>query len=157
MILVSTGTNGAAFDRLLQAVPAEAIDEELVVQRGPSALAPSNANCVDYLAYDEYLDLVRRARVVITHAGVGSVLSALMEGKRPLVMPRRARFGEAVDDHQVEFARRLAERGLVVLVEGPADVQAALENGPGTERPAHVGGGRLAADLATYLAGLRRS
>ncbi len=109
MILVTTGTNAPAFDRLLRAVEHFDNGESLVVQHGPSKLRPPGATCVDYLAFDQFVELVREARVVITHAGVGSILITLMNGKRPIVVPRLARFGEHVDDHQVG-ARPTAER-----------------------------------------------
>ena len=72
------------------------------------------------------VESVTRARVVVTHAGVGSVLVALGAGKRPVVVPRRGRFGEAVDDHQVDFARRFEQAGLVTLVEDADGLEDAL-------------------------------
>lgn len=54
---------------------------------------------------------------VITHAGVGSAVSALRAGKRPVLVPRRKRFGEHVDDHQVGIAAELDQRQLVVYAE----------------------------------------
>jgi UDP-N-acetylglucosamine transferase subunit ALG13 len=66
---------------------------------------------------EELHRLIREARVVVTHAGIGSVAAALDHGRRPVVVPRLRRFGEAVDDHQVFFARRLQAAGLVTVVE----------------------------------------
>jgi UDP-N-acetylglucosamine transferase subunit ALG13 len=107
MIFVTVGTNEARFDRLLHAFEWGPLDEELVVQHGPSPIRPRGATCVDYLPYDELGATVRRARVVVTHAGVGSIMTALANGKRPVVVPRLRRFGEAVDDHQMQLGLRL--------------------------------------------------
>ncbi len=123
MILVTTGTNAPAFDRLLQEVEAMDIDEAVVVQHGPSALRPAGATCVDYVSFDRFVELVREARIVVTHAGVGSILVTLMNGKRPFVVPRLARFGEHVDDHQLELGRRLSEIGVVELIEDPSQTR----------------------------------
>jgi UDP-N-acetylglucosamine--N-acetylmuramyl-(pentapeptide) pyrophosphoryl-undecaprenol N-acetylglucosamine transferase len=117
MIFVSVGTNEARFDRLVEAVERLGSDEEVVVQHGPSPVRPSGATCVDYFSFEEMTDHLARARVAVLHAGVGSVLAALAAGTRPVVVPRLQRHGEAVDDHQVGFGRRLHEEGLVVLVE----------------------------------------
>jgi UDP-N-acetylglucosamine transferase subunit ALG13 len=125
MIFVTTGTC-EPFDRLLRAVDALSIDEELVVQHGFSPVRPRGARCVEFLPFAELVDLVREARVVVTHAGVGTVLTALANGKRPVVVPRRAGAGDAVDDHQVEFARRVAASGLVTLVEDLDELSGAL-------------------------------
>ena len=127
MIFVTVGTNEARFDRLLQAFEPSPPDEELLVQHGPSGVRPPGATCVDYLPYDELVATVRRARVVVTHAGVGSIMTALANGKRPIVVPRLRRFDEAVDDHQLQLAVRLDEAGLVTLVERPEDLPAALD------------------------------
>lgn len=126
MILVTVGTNEAPFDRLLSAVERIATDEEILVQCGPAGIRPANAECVDFLPYDELVSALRRARQVVTHAGVGTVLTALSVGLRPIVVPRLRRYGEAVDDHQLPFARRLQEIGLITVVEETADLGDAL-------------------------------
>jgi UDP-N-acetylglucosamine--N-acetylmuramyl-(pentapeptide) pyrophosphoryl-undecaprenol N-acetylglucosamine transferase len=122
MIFVSVGTNEARFDRLLRAVAGLGAGEELVVQHGPSPVRPTGATCVDFLSFEQMTEHLARARVAVLHAGVGSVLAALAAGTRPVVVPRLQRHGEAVDDHQVGFGRRLHEEGLVVLVEDPAQL-----------------------------------
>jgi UDP-N-acetylglucosamine transferase subunit ALG13 len=75
-----------------------------------------------------------------------------MNGQRPLVVPRIARFGEAVDDHQLAFGHRLAETGLVTLVTDPARLREALPS-KACDRASSAlpGAGPLAEDLATYL------
>jgi UDP-N-acetylglucosamine transferase subunit ALG13 len=148
VIFVTVGTQAFPFDRLLRGL--EGVDEELVVQGGASTFRPPGATWVEFLDYPELVEQVRRARVVVSHAGVGSVMTAVAERKRPLVVPRLKRFGEAVDDHQLPFARRLAESGLVTLVEDASELRAAVAVTP--PPPASPSGhGRLAADLRAYL------
>jgi UDP-N-acetylglucosamine transferase subunit ALG13 len=130
MIFVTVGSSEQRFDRLLRSVESLSAGERLVVQHGASTIRPAGADCVDFLPFSDLLAHMREARVVITHAGVGSVLTALTLRKRPVVVPRRRRFGEAVDDHQVELARRLAGRDLVVLVEDPEDLPPLLSDLP---------------------------
>jgi UDP-N-acetylglucosamine transferase subunit ALG13 len=126
MILVTVGTNEARFDRLLQLVDELHLDEELVVQHGPSSVRPHGATTFDFLPFDELAEQIRRARVVVTHAGVGSVMASLANGKRPVVVPRLHRLGEAVDDHQLDFARRAASDGLLVLAEDAPSLREAV-------------------------------
>jgi UDP-N-acetylglucosamine transferase subunit ALG13 len=150
MIFVTVGTNEARFDRLLEAVDALTLEEELVVQHGSSPVRPSRAHCVDFLSFDDLVDHVRRARVVVAHAGVGTVLVALANGKRSIVVPRLRRYREAVDNHQTDFARRLHEAGLVHLVEDPNDLGKILQ-GP-VDAPATNGHELgLAEELHAYL------
>ncbi len=118
MILVTVGTH-LPFDRLLRGVAPLADREEMVVQRGAGEFVPPEATCVGFLPFEEFEALVRAARVVVTHAGVGSVLTCLRNGRNPIVIPRRAELGEAADNHQVALARRLDEVALARLVEDP--------------------------------------
>ena len=77
-------------------------------------------------------------------------MTVVAEDKRPVVVPRLHRYGEAVDDHQVPIARRLADAGLVSLVEDPDQLAAALVETPAA--PATLGGeGGIVADLRAYL------
>jgi UDP-N-acetylglucosamine transferase subunit ALG13 len=114
MVFVTIGTS-EPFDRLLDALGG--IEDDLIVQCGDSSCRPSGASCVAYLDYDELVDCLRRADAVVCHAGVGTILTALEHGHRPVVVARRSSLGEAVDDHQLVLARRLGELGVVEHVE----------------------------------------
>lgn len=154
MIVVSTGTNGAAFDRLLSAVATLEPHEAMIVQHGPGLIRIPGATCVPYLTFDEYVDHVVSARLVITHGGVGSVLVSLMHGKRPIVMPRTAIRGEAIDDHQVDFAQRLGALGLLTLVEDDAELRAAVSAASaGSALEPRIRRGALASDLERFILG----
>jgi exopolysaccharide biosynthesis glucuronosyltransferase PssE len=149
VIFVSMGTSDP-FDRLLHAADRLPRSEELVVQCGKSNFRPADATCLDFLSFERVLELMREARVVVTHAGVGSIMAARAVGKRPVVVPRLRRFGEAVDDHQVMLGRRLQEAGLVTLVEDAAELRAAVAEEQGFEPAAS--GGALVKELRGYLA-----
>jgi len=153
VIFVTAGTLHFPFTRLLAAVDALPGDEDVVLQCRANGARPTRARCFDDLPYDELVAYMRRARVVVCHAGVGSVLTALANGKRPIAVPRLERYGEAVDDHQVPFGRRLAEAGLVTLVEDPAELAAAVAAVPGGEPPP-LGPRALVDDLRATLAQL---
>lgn len=152
MIFVTVGTNEAPFDRLLAAFDSLDLDEKLVIQCGASSLRPSGAECVDFISFDELVTHVRAARVVVTHAGVGSVAVTLTNGKRPIVVARRSRFGEAVDDHQLAFARRFAASGQVRLLEDLDELSAMLRDGEdNASGHSHGSGGSLAAELRAFI------
>jgi UDP-N-acetylglucosamine transferase subunit ALG13 len=151
MIFVTVGMSTSPFDRLLRAVGELPLEEELVVQHGPSLVRPARARCHDYLPHDELTELMRQARVVVTHAGVGSVALALLQGKRPVVVPRRRRFGEAVDDHQAQLAGTLHRQGVVRLVDDLDELRAVIEDPQGHESAAMQQGQSLASDLRDYL------
>jgi UDP-N-acetylglucosamine transferase subunit ALG13 len=150
MILVVVGSSQFPFDRLLRAVDALAFDEPLLVQHGPSTIRPRGAECIAFLPLEELTKHVRGARTVVSHAGVGSILLALMNGKRPVVVPRLHAYRETVDDHQLESARRFAKAGLVRLVEDPIGLAPAIL---GAEPEVELSSGEppLVQELRAYL------
>lgn len=154
MIFVSTGTNEQPFDRLVRAAAALGGDEPLLVQHGSSQVPRGRGDWRAFLTFEEMSEAMRAARAVVVHAGVGSVLLARRCGATPIVVPRRVALGEAVDDHQVAFSRRLADAGMVILVEDERELPAALEQiGPAPAGVNRDGApGRLAHDVGRYLA-----
>ena len=126
MIVVTVGTNEQPFDRLVRAAAALGGDEPLLVQHGASQVPHGRGDWVDFLPFDVLEARTRGARVLVCHAGVGSIMLARRCGLRPVVMPRRHHLGEAVDDHQLPLAQRLARAGLVTLVEDEAALAAAV-------------------------------
>jgi UDP-N-acetylglucosamine transferase subunit ALG13 len=157
MIFVTTGTNGAPFDRLLAAVAALDLDDRLVVQHGPSSIYPRDAVAFAFLPFDDLVGYVLEAQSVICHGGVGSILVSLMNGRRPIVVPRLAAFGEAVDDHQLILGQRLDEEGLITLVTDPRDLAGALlADSRRSQPPAAEMGGTLLPELAEYVRALKR-
>ena len=151
MIFVTVGTNEARFDRLLRSVAELELDEELVIQHGhTSPIRAGHAELVDFLPFEDMLEKVRRARAIVTHAGVGTIMVSLANGKRPIVVPRRKAFAEAVDDHQLQLGRRFAAAELVTLVESPEHLGAALV-GAQKGASATTTSSSLAADLGNFL------
>lgn len=149
MIFATIGTT-EPFDRLLRALEMLS-GEELVVQCGDSIARPAQATCLDYVSFEQLGVYMRDARVVISHAGVGTIMAALAAGKRPIVVPRRSVFGEAVDDHQVELARRLDSLALVTLVEDPSALGDAVLSATPTSAPADAKPSKLVTELREFV------
>jgi UDP-N-acetylglucosamine transferase subunit ALG13 len=152
MIFATLGTSPIPFDRLLLALDELALDEPLVLQHGASAIRPAGATCLGFMSYDETVGYIRRARAVVAHGGVGTIITAMANGHKPIVMPRLRRLGEAVDDHQSALAERLHRSGLVTAVDDTAGLGAALaERGERVAAAGGPAGGRLVADLRAYI------
>jgi UDP-N-acetylglucosamine transferase subunit ALG13 len=152
VIFVTVGTNEAPFDRLLQAVATLSTDEEIVVQHGSSAIVPANAaRTYDFLLFDDLVREMRASRVVVTHAGIGSIMTALSCGRRPVVAARLVAHREAVDDHQLPVARRLQDAGLVTVVEDLSQLEDAIAKA-GEEVDVVLGADeRLVGELHEYV------
>jgi UDP-N-acetylglucosamine transferase subunit ALG13 len=155
MIVVTTGTNEWAFDRLVRMAASVAGEERLYMQYGSSSERHGAGEWVDFTPFEVLEARMREARVVISHAGVGSIMLARRCGHRPVVLPRLGGLGEAVDDHQVELGRRLHDAGLVTFVEDEAAMLAAVHAGRTVEValrvPDMAGADALAADLREVL------
>jgi beta-1,4-N-acetylglucosaminyltransferase len=114
VIFVTVGTHYDGFPRLLRAVAALPA-RDLVVQFGHGS-PPRNATVAkSFMRFDEMVAHFRAADAVITHAGVGSIIVAIRHGHVPVIMPRLRRYGEHVDDHQVDLARRLEGDGRALV------------------------------------------
>jgi beta-1,4-N-acetylglucosaminyltransferase len=127
---VSVGNAIQPFNRLTEGVLKIAfkLPQPVFVQHGNTPF-PQDVGCITkpFIEMGEFSQCVAQADLLILHAGAGSVIHAVRAGKVPVVMPRRAKYGEHVDDHQVEFARALAGAGKVIMVEEPEGLFGAVE------------------------------
>lgn len=129
MILFVTGTHETCFARLVEAAERTALamaPEEVVAQVGSCATTLHHARGVPFLAAHDIAALIRRARIVVTHGGPGTIREVLEVGKVPVVVPRDPALGEHVDDHQVFYAAHLERLGRAVLCD-PSDLERFLQ------------------------------
>ena len=122
MIFVTVGTHEQPFNRLVKAIDKlkkdGVITEDVIMQTGYSTYEPKYCKWDKLIPYDQMVKNVEDARIVITHGGPASFIMPLQIGKTPIVVPRQKKFNEHVNDHQVEFAKNVAERmGTIIPVE----------------------------------------
>lgn len=131
MIFVTVGTHEQTFNRLVEYMDnwAAEHDEEVIIQTGFSTYEPKYCEWSKLYPYSQMVELVEKARIVITHGGPSSFIMPLQIGKIPIVVPRKKEFDEHVNDHQVEFAKAVAERqGNIIVIEDVSKLSDALEN-----------------------------
>lgn len=131
MIFVTTGTVGFPFRRLIDEVVEMALtlnSVDFVVQDNYRPLTvPQNVIIRSYYPFSETLKLYRTADIVITAGGEASVLLASRYAKRtPIVVPRQRRYGEHVDDQQVEVGRYVMSHDLGIVVDKMSDLRKAI-------------------------------
>ena len=118
MIFLTVGTQ-LPFDRLVKTVDAFCADHdelELIAQIGDGEYKPKCFKFREQLSIAEFDELFEQASLIISHAGMGSILTALSNAKPVLIMPRRADLGEHRNDHQLGTAERFAnKRGCFVF------------------------------------------
>ena len=133
MIFVTVGTHEQPFNRLIKAVDElkrdGIITEDVIMQTGFSTYEPKYCKWSKLIPYQDMVKNVENAHIVITHGGPASFIMPLQIGKTPIVVPRQYKFGEHVNDHQVEFARNVAERmGTIIPVEDISTLGDVIKN-----------------------------
>ena len=117
MIFYTVGTL-FAFDRMTrtldEAIGAGAIDQSVFGQIGRGKYQPVNMEWVEVLDKEAFEQKISQADALLSHAGMGSIETAIRYSKPLLVMPRMKKYGEHVNDHQVGTARKFAELGHIL-------------------------------------------
>ena len=161
-ILVTVGAQ-MPFDRLVHAVDRWARSrgrKDVFAQIADSPEPPTFIEFVRFLPPDEYRKRVEGAALVVAHAGMGSILTALELGKPLLIMPRRGDLRETRNDHQVATAKRLVERFEVAVAYDENELIARLDDSGSIrpERPiAPVASERLLEVIRNFAHGPPRS
>ena len=130
MIFVTIGVSKYRFDRLIRGMDeiAGRIDEEVIMQIGETVYEPKNAEYFKFASKEKMDRLHEDARVVVCHAGVGSILTALEHGKPIIAVPRRKKYGEHIDDHQLDIAREMEKQGRITVVCDVDELESAIKN-----------------------------
>ncbi len=128
MIFVTVGTQ-LPFDRLISTVDAWAGRtgrRDILAQIGPSQICPQFIEYRPFFSPPEFSQHFTAAELVIAHAGMGSIISAMSQGKPILVMPRSAILHEHRNDHQISTARRFREMGRIMVAMDEHELEAQL-------------------------------
>lgn len=120
MILVTLGTNDESFARLLKAIDKEiengTITDRVVVQAGCTKYKSKNMEILDLVPRDEFDKLIKECDLLITHGGVGSILTGINYGKKVIAVPRLAKYKEHGNDHQLQIVENFSKRKYILAV-----------------------------------------
>ncbi len=118
MIFISLGTQDKPFSRLLEEVDKQIkagnIKEEVVVQAGCTKYNSSNMTILDMMSIEEFSKYIKKADLIITHGGVGTILDALKLNKKVIAIARLSKYGEAANDHQKEICNEFKNKGYIL-------------------------------------------
>lgn len=126
MIFVTVGTQDKPFTRLISAVENAVINkditDEVVVQAGNTKYDSKVLNVLNYVPFDEFNKFISKADIIITHGGVGSILNALKLKKRIIAVPRLAKYGEHINDHQLQVIKKMTDDGYILSCENENEI-----------------------------------
>lgn len=117
MIFVTLGTQDKHFPRLLEAVEKLNLNEKIVAQTGSTDFQSNKMEIHKFLSQDEFNKYMKEARIVITHAGVGTIIYGLNIHKTMIVAPRLKKYGEHVNDHQLQILETFSKDGYIIPLE----------------------------------------
>lgn len=143
MILVTVGTD-LPFDRMVKVIDDWARRnnrQDVFAQIGEGGWEPEHIRFSNFLEPVEFTRFFKTASVIISHAGMGTILSALHHGKPILVMPKRASLGEHRSEHQVATAKRMKELGNVNVAFDESELRERLDHLDQLAMPRRIGEG----------------
>jgi UDP-N-acetylglucosamine transferase subunit ALG13 len=141
MIFVTVGTD-QPFDRMLRVIDAWARENnrrDVFAQVGVGAWKPGFIESVDFLDPREFKQRFNEASLIVSHAGMGTILSALLRGKPILVMPKLASLGEHRNEHQTATARQMMHLDKVNVALDENELLRHLDNIDQLKPPTSIG------------------
>lgn len=121
MIFVTVGTQDRPFTRLIKAVDEAVklgkIKDEVIVQAGVNKYKSDYIKVLNYVPFEEFNNYINTADIIITHGGVGSILSAIKLGKKVIAVPRLKKYDEHINDHQLQVIEKMTTDGYILSTE----------------------------------------
>lgn len=118
MIFVTLGTQDKGFKRLLEAIQKQIdlgnIKEKVVVQAGCTKFESKDMEVFDLIPFDEFDKLISQADLLITHGGVGSIITGLKNNKKVIAAARLKKYKEHTNDHQLQIIKNFAKEGYIL-------------------------------------------
>ena len=127
MIFCTIGTQ-APFDRFVKIVDEVAadLDEEVIAQVYKSDYQAKHIKTIDFLPPDEFNRLLSKARLIVAHAGMGTIISAMRQRKPIIIFPRIAALGEHRNEHQLATAQKMKELEYVYVANNAEELKELL-------------------------------
>lgn len=131
-IFVTVGSRNYPFDRLFKKLD-ELCEEgvikgEMFAQTGTSTYQPKHFKYQDFVSQDEFLKWVEWSDIVVSHGASGSIMKALNAGKKVIAVTRLEKYGEHINDHQIQNNEAFAQNGYVVAVFEMEELAKAFES-----------------------------
>lgn len=131
MIFVCLGTKRFAFNRLLTEIDSlienKKVTDNVLAQIGQSDYTPVNYEYKEFMTPVEYDNAVHNADLIITHGGTGAIIKALKAHKQVISVPRREKYGEHSDDHQLQIVEFFSNNGYVKRIDEMEELEESIK------------------------------
>jgi UDP-N-acetylglucosamine transferase subunit ALG13 len=156
LIFVTVGS-ADPFDRMIRAIDEWAGSRgrtDIFAQIGKSSYKPVNIEAVQFLSPAQFRERICSARLIVAHAGMGSIIAALEVGTPIIVMPKWAHLGEHRNDHQVATARHFGSKAGITVAQDENDLKVKLDQENALQAPERiptVASPELIAELKSFI------
>ena len=156
MIFVTVGSQKFQFDRLLRSIDEQIasgkIKDEIFAQIGFSTYRPKHYKFENFLDREEFEKKVLESEIVITHGGTGAIVGTLKKGKKVIAVPRLAKYGEHVDDHQLQIIGQFGAHEMICACYEPEKLSEAIAKARQTDyAPYKSNTDRFIDKIRTYI------
>ena len=123
MVLISVGTQKQQFTRIFDLVKRSKrlYKEKIIAQAGYTKYDSKRIEMFEFIPLDEMEKYISEADLIISHGGVGTIFSALKKGKKVIAVPRLEKYGEHINDHQIEICEELEKEGYILYYKDGID------------------------------------
>ncbi len=132
MILVILGTQDMSFKRLLKMIENEIkennIKDKVIVQAGQTKFTSKYMEILDLISPSKFNKLIKEADLIITHGGVGSIITGLKENKKVIAVPRLSKYKEHENDHQKQIVNEFTKMGYILSANNKKELEKALSD-----------------------------
>ena len=119
MIFVTLGTQKFQFNRLLRMmddlIENKKIHERVFAQIGNSDYLPQYYEYCNFLSNNDYEEYIKNCDILVSHSGVGTIMTGLKYRRKIIVVPRLSKYGEHIDDHQTQIAQSFSKLNYVLM------------------------------------------
>lgn len=132
MIFVTVGSQKFQFNRLLEEIDRliykkKIKSNEVFAQVGYSTYKPKFYTYKEFLDKDEFTKKIDTSDIIITHGGTGSIITSIKKGKKVIGIPRSAKYGEHVDNHQFEIIEQFSNSNFIYSVTDIKKLECAID------------------------------
>ena len=121
MIFVTVGSRKYPFSRLFKKLDElyekGELTEPMFAQTGTSAYKPKHYEYKDFITQEEFLEKVKESDIVVSHGASGSIMKALNEGKKVIAVTRLEKYGEHINDHQIQNNEAFSSNNYVLMAD----------------------------------------
>ena len=156
MIFITLGSQKFQFNRILKEIDTliddDLINEEVFAQIGNSNYVPRNFQYKQFLDREEFKEYIMRSDIVITHGGTGAIMTAVKENKIVIAVPRLQKYGEHVNDHQIQIVKNFEQSNIVFPLYDIDKLGSAIKEARNKEFSKYISNSeKVISDIETYL------